>query len=280
MHFASNPQGGFTSTPRRHPEEDRLRATLNPDTYPPRYEMKVLAQEFCKLHEPKINKLKGGYSATANLIFQLWLMDINIHVEDQNLTEREAIQLVKDFTAERTRDEVEFYMGMIADDQQTYNGLVNHLKNAFQSGETVSNLISDFYSHHQKRNESDDVFADDLQILVRKIIVHKPSFRAEASEQFKHQYAHKLHDQYYTAIVPSVLQTSDPMESFIQFWGNLALTFGSCSKSGKISSRATAIETTASTISEVSQEPRLSKNSQQRQNKIDQQASKISSLEA
>ena len=40
----------------------------------------------------------------------------------------------------------------------------------------------------------------------------------------------------------------------------------------------TAIETTASTISEVS--PKLSKNSQQRQNHIDQQATKISSLEA
>ena len=140
--------------------------------------MKVaVAQEFHKLHKPKINKLKGGYSATANLIFQSWLKDINIHVEDQNLTEREAIQLVKDFTAERACNEVEFYMGMIVDDQQTFDGLVNHLKNAFQSGETVSELISDFYGHHQKRSELEDVFADDLQVLVRKIIAQKPSFR-------------------------------------------------------------------------------------------------------
>ena len=29
VHFTSNPQGGFTSTPRRHPEEDRLRARIN-----------------------------------------------------------------------------------------------------------------------------------------------------------------------------------------------------------------------------------------------------------
>ena len=163
-------RGGFTSTPLRHPEEARMRARVNSDVYPPGYDMKVVAQEFCKLHKPKINKLKGGYSATANLIFQLWLKDINIHVEDQNLTEREAIQLVKDFTAERARDEVEFYMGMIADDQQTFDGLVNHLKNAFQSGETISELISDFYGQHQKKNESEDAFADDLQILVRKII--------------------------------------------------------------------------------------------------------------
>ena len=123
-------------------------------------------QEFRKLREPKINKLKGVYSATANLIFQSWLKDINAHVEDQNLTEREAIQLVTDFTADRAHDEVEFYMGMIADEQQSFDGLVNHLKNAFQSGETVSELISNFYSQSQKKNEWEDAFADDLQILV------------------------------------------------------------------------------------------------------------------
>ena len=152
-------------------------------------------------------------------------------------------------------------MGMIADDQQTFDGLVNQLKNAFQSGETVSKLISDFYGHHQKKNESEGVFANDFQILVRKIIAHKPSFRAEANEQLKHQYSHKPHDQYYAAIACSALQTSNHMESFTQFCGCLALTFGSHNKSDKISSQATAIETTASTISEVSQEPKLSKNS-------------------
>ena len=168
------------------------------------------------------------------------------------MTEREAIQLVKDFTAERARDEVEFYMGMIADDQQSFDGLVNHLKHAFQSGETVSELISDFYGRHQKKNELEDACTDDLQILVRNIIAQKPSFRAEANEQLKNQYAHKLHDQYYAAIAHSVLQTSDPLETFTQFWGCLALTFGSCSKLGKVSSQTAAIETTASVISEVS----------------------------
>ena len=149
VHFASDPQGRFTSTPIRHPEEDRSKARISPEVYPPRYGMKVAAQEFWKLCKPKINKLKGGYSATANLIFR-------------NLTEREAIQLAKDFTAERACDEVKFYMDMIAEEQQSFDGLVNHLKNAFQSGETVSELISDFYGHHQKKNKSEDAFADDL----------------------------------------------------------------------------------------------------------------------
>ena len=35
-------------------------------------------QEFCKMCEPKINKLKGGYSAIVNLIFQSWLKDMRV----------------------------------------------------------------------------------------------------------------------------------------------------------------------------------------------------------
>ena len=34
VHFSSNSQGGFTFTPRRHPEEDRSMARVNPVTYP------------------------------------------------------------------------------------------------------------------------------------------------------------------------------------------------------------------------------------------------------
>ena len=53
--------------------------------------MQMAVQEFHKLCEPKINKLEGRYSATANLIFQSWLKDIRVHVEEWNLMEREAI---------------------------------------------------------------------------------------------------------------------------------------------------------------------------------------------
>ena len=65
--------------------------------------------------------------------------------------------------------------------------------------------------------------------------------------------------QNYAVIAHSVLQTSNPLETFTQFRGQLALTFGSHSRLGKVSSWRTAIETTASVISEVLQEPKLSK---------------------
>ena len=53
-------------------------------------------------------------------------------------------------------------MGMVVDEQQTFEGLIQHLKNVFQSGETTSKLISDFYARAQKKNESEEVFADEL----------------------------------------------------------------------------------------------------------------------
>ena len=62
------------------------------------------------------------------------------------MMQREAMQLIKDFAAECAHNKVEFYMGMVVEEQQTFEGLVQHLKNAFQSGETISELISNFYS--------------------------------------------------------------------------------------------------------------------------------------
>ena len=174
VHFAGSEKGGFTSTPLKSaakvgedysllpPKKQARQSLLSSTVSPPSYDMQMAVHEFHKLHEPKINKLKGGYSATANLIFQSWLKDIRVHVEDRNLSQREAMQLIKDFTAECAHDEVEFYMGMVADEQQTFEGLIQHLKNAFQSGETTSELISNFYARAQKKNESEEAFVDEL----------------------------------------------------------------------------------------------------------------------
>ena len=99
--------------------------------------------------------------------------------------QREAVQLVKDFTANHTQDEVEFYMGMVDEEDQSFEGLIDHLCDAFQSGETLSDPISDLYGWSQKTRQTEDTFADDLQVLARKIIAQKPSFRKEANQQPK-----------------------------------------------------------------------------------------------
>ena len=195
--FAGSEKGGFTSTPLKSaakvgedysllPQQRKARESLLTSTIsPPGYDMQMAVCKFCKLCKPKINKLKGGYSATANLIFQSWLKDIRVHVEDRNLTQREAMQLIKDFTAECACDEVQFYMVMVVDEQQTFEGLIQHLKNAFQSGETTSKLISDFYAQAQKKNESEEAFVDELQILVCKIIARKLEFKRGCQQAAK-----------------------------------------------------------------------------------------------
>ena len=55
------------------------------------HSLQVAAQEFNKICELKISKLKGGYSANASLIFKSWLKDIDMCVQDCNLTEHEAV---------------------------------------------------------------------------------------------------------------------------------------------------------------------------------------------
>ena len=57
------------------------------------------------------------------------------------------------------------------------------------------------------------------------------------------------------------------------------MTFGCCSRLGKTGSHTAAVEVSSCVISEETGECRLCKNSRQRQNKINQQASHISSLE-
>ena len=104
-------------------------------SHPDEIGLHTAAHEFRKMWKTKISQLNGEYSSSAGLIFQFWLKDICVHVEDQRLTQREAIQLVKDFTKEHAQDEVEFYMGMVTKEDQSFEGLID-LHDTFQLGKT------------------------------------------------------------------------------------------------------------------------------------------------
>ena len=132
-----------------------------------------------------VAKFKGGYSSDASLVFQSWLKDIWVYTIECCLSQWEAIQLVKDYTSEQARSEVEYYLGLIPKEEQSFQGLIYHLSFTFQSCKTVSSLIADFYNWFQKTRETEDAFADELQILVRKIIARKLEFISEANQAFK-----------------------------------------------------------------------------------------------
>ena len=63
------------------------------------HSLQAAAMKFRKLKEPKVAKLKGGYSSNASLVFQLWLKDIWVYVLEHHLSQQEAIQLVKDYAS-------------------------------------------------------------------------------------------------------------------------------------------------------------------------------------
>ena len=74
------------------------------------HSLQLVAEEFRKICKPKIQKLKGRYSAIAMLVFNSWLKDIKLCVRERKLTNMEVIQLIKDYTAEGARGAVEFYL--------------------------------------------------------------------------------------------------------------------------------------------------------------------------
>ena len=108
------------------------------------HSLQVAVQEFKKIWELKISKLKGGYSASDTLIFNIWFKDIDMFVWDCNLTEHKAVQLVKDYTTEHAHGAIKFYLN--TNDQWCYFKLIKHLRVSFKSGETFSSLLSDFYA--------------------------------------------------------------------------------------------------------------------------------------
>ena len=71
---------------------------------------------------------------------------------------------------------MEYYLGLTPKEEQSFQGLIDHLSLAFQSCKMVSSLIADFYNQTQKIWETEDAFADELQVLVRKIVAQKPEF--------------------------------------------------------------------------------------------------------
>ena len=145
-------------------------------------------------------KFKGGYSSNASLVYQSWLKDIWIYTLECHLSQWEAIQLVKDYTLEQARSEVEYYLGLTPKEEQSFQGLIDHLSLAFQSCETVSSLIADFYNWPQMTWETEDMFADQLQVLVQKIVAWKPEFINEVNQALKHQFSQNLRDPYFGVV--------------------------------------------------------------------------------
>ena len=74
------------------------------------HSLQLAAEEFRKIREPKISKLNGGHSENTMLVFNSWLKDIEMCIQEWRLSNLEAVQLIKDYTSDNARGVVEFYL--------------------------------------------------------------------------------------------------------------------------------------------------------------------------
>ena len=135
----------------------------------------------------------------------------------------------------------------------------------------VSSLIADFYNQSQKTWETKDAFADELQVLVQKIVAQKPRFTSKANQVLKHQFAQNLRDPYFRVVARGQCLSSHDSESFIQFWGHLALMFNSRGRHMKANVSSSAVDCGDT-------EEHLSHNSRSWQSKINAQAAEIAAV--
>ena len=178
------------------------------------------SKEFRRMREPKITKLRGGYSADAELVFRSWRVDILANIHDRELDNKSAIQLIKEQTLDNARREVEFQLDLCGG-VITYEDLLKHLSIAFQGGDDEANLLAEFYSRAQKTKETEEAFADELQILARKVIIKKPDFRVNLDSTLKQRYASQLLDHNSVSIAKTLLVQMSKC-SFTEFRNELA----------------------------------------------------------
>ena len=143
---------------------------------------KYLLLQLCKdpksfrcMWELKITKLKGGYLADAELVFKTWRADVLVHIQDRELDNQAAIQLIKDQNLDSACREVEFQLDLCGSNI-TYQELLEHLSMAFQGGDNEANVLTEFYSRAQKPKESEEAFVDELQLLTQKVLSKKQEF--------------------------------------------------------------------------------------------------------
>ena len=185
--------------------------------------MSAVASEFKKMREPKLAKLKGGVTSGASLFFNSWVKDVRSVIQERSMSNTESLQLVKDYTEGRARQQVEFYI--VSTTNPTIEGLIENLKTSFQSGEDEATIKGEFYSRRQYGKESVDDFADVLQLLARKVLNVDPSFQAFMNKSLCQQLANGLKDPSHSISARSLLN-QQPEVQFAVFRSDLANILG------------------------------------------------------
>ena len=184
--------------------------------------MSAVASEFKKMREPKLS-LKGGITSGASLFFNSWVKDVRAVISERSMSNAESLQLVKDYTEGKARQQVEFYI--VSTPDPTFEGLIDNLRTSFQSGEDEATVKGEFYSRKQFSKESVDDFADVLQLLARKVLNVDPSFQTFMNKSLCQQLANGLKDPGHGISARSILN-QQPDIQFASFRSDLANILG------------------------------------------------------
>ena len=160
---------------------------------------------------------------------------------DHYLTENKAVQPVKDYITKHTHGAVK-----ISQHEQSMelSKLIEHLRTLFESGKLFSSLLDDFYDWCQKPKETEDQFAEELQILERKVICVCPGWRLQVDDVLKTLFSHRLWDQYFAAMAHNLLNVAPPGMTFTMFSADCITVFGTRSrKAAKTTISTNAIKT-------------------------------------
>ena len=99
-------------------------------------------------------------------MFRSWKSDILVNINNRELDNKSAIQLIKEQTLDNACHEVKFQLDLCGGDI-TYQDLLQHLGITFQGGDNEANVLAEFYSRRQYAKESEEAFAHELQLLAR-----------------------------------------------------------------------------------------------------------------
>ena len=221
VHFASTPIRPEISNinltpPRTHKEETIAESVLHNT-------MQTLASEFKRTRKPKIQKFRGGTSSGALPIFKSWMQYIECAINDRNLNNEEALQLVKEFSEGCARDNINFYLEVT--DSPSVDGLFENLRQVFSSGEDGQQMLAEFYSRIQNQKESVKEFGESLLQIARKIMTTKPEFKVHIDNTLKARFADGLRDHYHQAMAREMIR-SRPTLSYVAYKSEVLKTLG------------------------------------------------------
>ena len=185
--------------------------------------MQMLASEFKRTCEPKIQKFRGGTSSGALLVFKSWMQDIECAIKDHNLNNDEALQLVKEFSEGCACDNINFYLEVM--DKPSVDGLFENLWQVFSLGEDGQQMLAEFYSRVQNPKESVKEFGEWILQIARKIMTAKPEFKVDIDNTLKARFADGLRDHYHQAMAREMIH-SCPTLSYVAYKSEVLKTLG------------------------------------------------------